>query len=186
MIETDDILVAAHYIQKGSVIAYPTESVFGLGCDIYNENAVRNLLAIKNRPITKGFIVLASSFDQVQNLIQPIAPSALFRVMASWPGAVTWVFPCGDNIPHYLRGDHNSLAIRVTAHPVARNLCKAFGGPIVSTSANFDGQIPATDPGMVKLLFADKIACLLTGALGGRAKPTPIYNAVTGDVIRQG
>jgi L-threonylcarbamoyladenylate synthase len=186
LIETEDILVAANCIYKGDVIAYPTESVFGLGCDIHNENAVRNLLAIKNRSIAKGFIVLASSFDQVQDLIQPITPLALSRVMASWPGAVTWVFPCCDNIPHYLRGDHNSLAIRVTAHPVARNLCKAFGGPIVSTSANFDGEMPATDAGMVKLLFADKIACLLNGALGGLAKPTPIYNAVTGDVIRQG
>ena len=147
---------------------------------------LENYYQQKKRPLEKGFIVLASSFDQVKDLLQPIEPRALFKVMASWPGAVTWVFPCKESIPHHLRGNHNSLAVRVTAHPVARALCSAVGGPIVSTSANLTGQMPAMDGRTIKLLFADEVDCLLLGPLGGRAKPTPIYNATTGEIIRPG
>ena len=186
MIDTDDVYLAARSISKGGIISYPTESVFGLGCDPGNEVAVRTLLDIKNRSISKGFILIASKLDQVLDWLEPIEPRSLARVMASWPGPVTWLFPCKEDVPHYVRGDHQTLAVRVTAHPIARALCEAYDGPIISTSANFDGQIPATNGRTVRLLFGEKIDLLLDGSLGGRLNPTPIFNAVTGEVLRQG
>jgi L-threonylcarbamoyladenylate synthase len=186
VIETQDIYLAARHIAHGDIVAYPTESVFGLGCSPYNEMAVRKLLAMKNRPATKGFILIASDISQVLDLLEPIEPRALARVMATWPGAVTWVFPCQQHVPYYLRGEHNTLAIRVTAHPVASQLCAAAKSAIISTSANHDGQIPATNARTVQLLFGDQLDVLLDGDLGLRARPTPIYNSLTGDVIRTG
>ena len=176
MLETKDIEVAAEQIRQGEVIAYPTESVFGLGCDIYNATAVEKLLAAKQRPTNKGFIIIASDFSQVEELLESLEPRALARITASWPGAITWVFPCKADVPYHLRGEHNSIAIRITAHPVARALCQTLGQAIISTSANLSGQLPATDAKTIRLQFAGRIACLLDGALGGLAKPTPIFN----------
>lgn len=186
MIKTDDVYLASRHVSRGDIIAYPTESVFGLGCDPANEVAVRRILHVKSRPIAKGFILIASNLDQVIDYLEPIEPRALARVMVSWPGPVTWVFPCLDSVPYYLRGDHRSLAIRISAHPIVKALCDALQGPIISTSANVDGQIPATDERTVSLMFKDQIDLLLMGDLGARSSPTPIFNAVTGEVIRQG
>ena len=186
MTQTDDVYTAARHLTAGGVVAYPTESAFGLGCDPGNEVAVRTLLDIKNRPISKGFILIGSNLDQVLDWLEPIEPRSLARVMASWPGPVTWVFPCKEQVPYYVRGDHQTLAVRMTGHPIAKALCEAFKGPIISTSANFDGQIPATNARTVRLLFGDRIDVLLDGALGGRLNATPIFNAVTGEVVRQG
>jgi len=177
---------AAKILTDGGVIAYPTEAVFGLGCDPLNEAAVMRLLHLKNRLPDKGVILIASSWPQLQSFVQYIPPDKLAKVLDTWPGPVTWVFPASDYVPEWIRGAHTTVAVRVTAHPIASLLCKEFGKPIVSTSANIEGHEPARDEKTVQKVFNDKIDLLVSGQVGDHAKPTEIRDALTGKILRAG
>jgi len=173
------------HLKRGGLIAYPTEGVFGLGCDPLNANAVNRLLALKGRAATKGFIVIAATFDQVEPWLAPLDESIRSRCMATWPGPRTWVIPAANSVPVWLRGGRNSLAVRVSAHPVVRALCLAFGGPLVSTSANKSGRLPARHTLQMRRFCLENPALLpVPGALGGLRKPTPIHDALTGRSLR--
>lgn len=176
---------AAGLLHAGGVVAYPTEAVFGLGCDPRNPAAVERLLAIKHRPAAKGLILIAADFDQLLPFIEPPDPELQRRLDATWPGPVTWLLPArADAIP-WVRGAHDTLAVRVTAHAGAAALCRAFGGALVSTSANRLGQPPARTPLQVRLR-CDGVDQVLHGPTGGRRKPTEIRDARSGAQIRQG
>ncbi len=173
-------------LQAGGVIAYPTEAVWGLGCDPSNETAVMKLLALKQRPVEKGMILIAASPAQLEGWVQLDALPAGRRqaVLESWPGANTWIVPAGPRAPRWITGEHTGIAVRITAHPLVQGLCKAWGGPLVSTSANLAGEPPARsreqlDPALLALLDG-----LLDGATGGLAQPTRIRVAATGEVLR--
>lgn len=176
---------AASALRRGGVIAYATESVFGLGCDPLNSTAVTRLLQIKDRPQAKGLILIAANWAQLRPLLQPLDKLTQDKIDASWPGAVTWVLPAQAWVPRWLRGRHNSLAVRIPAHAQARALCSAFGGPVVSTSANPSGRPAAKTSLRVRQYFGDKIDCVLPGTVGGAARPSEIRDAVTGWVVRQ-
>jgi len=174
---------AVKTLEQGGLIAYPTEAVFGVGCDPWDEDAVMELLAIKQRPWTKGLILLASDFNQLQDFIQPLPASLLQQVQTSWPGHVTWLLPVREDVPLYLTGQHNTIAVRVTAHPLAAALCDAFGGAIVSTSANITGLRPAKTVHQVRWQLPE-IDYVLAGACGGASQPSQIRDAVTGEQVR--
>ena len=176
---------AARMLRAGGVIAYPTEAVYGLGCDPLNRNAVQRLLAIKQRPVEKGLILIASRFEQLAPFVQPPGGAIMRRLNETWPGPVTWVLPAGPATPRWLRGSHHTLAVRVTAHPLAAALCDAFGGPVVSTSANPSGRPPARSALQTRLRCPG-VDLVVHGATGGQARPTPIRDAITGDVLRRG
>lgn len=175
---------AAQILREGGVIAYPTEAVFGLGCDPFNEKAVMHLLQLKNRHVDKGLILIASDWKQLELLVEYIAPDHLKKILATWPGPFTWVFPASVLVPEWIRGRHSTVAIRVTDHPIAKELCHSFGKPLVSTSANIEGHPPARKEEDVGKIFAEKIDLIVNGAVGGLAKPTEIRDALTGKVLR--
>ena len=175
---------AAHALRHGGIIAYPTEAVYGLGCDPLNAPAVLRLLALKNRPVEKGLILIASDFQQLAPFVRAPEPEMMRRISATWPGAVTWLLPALVTTPAWLRGAHDTLAVRVTAHPQAAALCRAFGGALVSTSANPAGRPPARHPLRVRHYFSGSLDCILSGAVYSHTKPTEIRDAVTGKVIR--
>ena len=93
ILQSNDIGLAVQYLRQGKVIAHPTESVFGLGCDPENIDAVSRILQIKHRALDKGFILIASSWEQLEPLVTYLQPSQLTRVFATWPGPTTWLFP---------------------------------------------------------------------------------------------
>lgn len=172
-------------MQQGGVIAYPTEAVWGLGCDPFNEAAVNHLLKIKRRPMEKGLILIASSVQQVQPLLDNLAPEEYSRVTASWPGPVTWILPDPHNlIPYWVKGKHSSVAVRVSNHYLVKELCDEFGSMIVSTSANFSDRDPARDKLKVNIHFRDKVATILPGELGQLEKPTSIYRLDSDKPVR--
>lgn len=175
---------AARAIHGGGIIAYPTEAVFGLGCDPLNPEAVRRLLALKQRPMNKGLILIAADLDQLTPFIAPLDADALASVQQVWPGPHTWLLPARAETPRWLRGDHDTIAVRVTAHPLAAALCRAAGHAIVSTSANRTGQHPATSPLQLRRQFGDQLDMILSGNLGQANKPTTIRDLKTGRVIR--
>lgn len=158
--------------------------MWGLGCEPLNEHACRRIVRLKRRGGRKGFILVASDYAQVQQFLAHISRPKLKRVFATWPGPVTWLLPAAAWVPKYLTGGRATLAVRVTAHPVAAALCAQYGGPIVSTSANVSGRAPARSALQVQRQFGDALDYLLPGALGGRSKPTQIRDFATGQVLR--
>jgi len=178
-----DCQEAAELILHGQVIAYPTEAVYGLGCDPLNYDAVMQLLNIKGRSISKGLILIASDFDQLKPFIQDLTDEQLAPAIESWPGPFTWVIPANANTPHWLTGDHQSIAVRVTNHPIAKELCARSNSALVSTSANIDGQQPAISatechekcPG---------IKYVVSGNVDKNSQPTSITDLLSGDKIR--
>lgn len=178
----NQIQEAKAYLVAGSILAYPTEAVYGLGCDPFNERAVIRLLALKQRTIEKGLILLIANWQQLDALIAPLASTLLEPVKTTWPGPVTWLFPKADTIPYWLSGAHDSIAIRMTNHPIASQLCQ--DGPIVSTSANKSGLPPATTLDALCEQFPEGIDAFMRGELGGAKSPSKIYDVQSGRQLR--
>lgn len=172
-------------LRAGGVIAYPTEGVWGLGCEPRNELAVSRLLALKKRDWRKGLILIAADFGQLEPFVQLPSRTAQKRAFSTWPGPSTWVFPASDHTPLWISGDRDSVAIRVTAHPLAKALCEAYGGPIVSTSANRAGHPPARSATQVRLEFPRQLDALVPGPLGDRDGPSVIRDVISGLILRR-
>lgn len=178
--------VAATALRAGGVIAYPTEGVYGLGCDPDDRAAFEHLFALKQRPATQGVLLLAATFDQIAPYIDQarVPADVMAEVRASWPGPHTWIFPRSERVPDWVAGSHDGIALRVTAHEPAAELCRTCGMAIVSTSANPHGQPPAGDVATVQRHFPQGLAGIVDAPLGGLDKPTSIRDALTGAIIR--
>ncbi|MGH8077394.1 MAG: Sua5/YciO/YrdC/YwlC family protein [Lysobacter sp.] len=181
-----DLPAAADALRRGSVIAYPTEAVWGLGCDPFDEAAVLRLLAIKQRAVDKGLILIAGAFAQLEGLLAWDALPVERRdvVVESWPGPNTWIVPATARVPRWITGDHHGVAVRVSAHPDVIALCAAFGGPLVSTSANLTGHAPAFTRDALDPALLARIDGVMAGGTAGLAAPTPIRDALTGAQLR--
>jgi len=175
---------AVRHIEAGGVIAYPTETVYGLGCDPFNAQAVLHLIELKQRNIEQGVILIASDLAQLEPLLLPLGAAARKRLTGSYAHPVTWVLPCPEEIPVWLRGVHTSLAVRISRHPIAGALCTRLGGPLVSTSANLHGGHPATTPLAVRRAFDDRLDYILHGPVGADARPSQIRDGLTGKILR--
>lgn len=182
--KTTSIEHAVYCLKKGGIIAYPTEAVYGLGCDPLHQQAVERLNAIKGRPLAKGFILIAENWEQVAPWTQPISEHIKTKILASWPGHTTWIFPASESAPDWLCGPNQTIAVRVSNHPVVQALCHQFNHPIISTSANHHREAPIRDLDLLIKTFAGEIDAIVEGALGREKKPSQIYNAVTGALIR--
>ena len=177
---------AAKCLQDGEIIAYPTEAVYGLGCDPRNETTVRRLLALKDRPANLGLILIADRLDRFIPFTKPVSSEQMSRAMSTWPGPVTWLFPRAPDVPDWLAGEHETIALRLTEHPVCRALCAEFGGAIVSTSANAGGAEPARNARTVEAYFASGVAGIVIGELGSGDRPSEIRDLESGRIIREG
>lgn len=174
--------IAAH-LRRGGLIAYPTESCYGFGCDPANRTAVLRLLKLKQRPQHKGLIVIASSYRQVARYLQPLTPDEQQRLIAGGAQAITYLMPCRHSTPRWLRGSHDTLAVRFSAHREAAALCKSLGLALVSTSANRSGQCPARTYAQCQRRFGRKV-WVLPGRVGMRKKPSTIRAWAGGKIIR--
>lgn len=177
---------AAECLRQGGVIAYPTEAVWGLGCDPWNIAAVARLLALKQRDPAKGLILVAGNVQQVQPWLDALSVAQQKTLKDSWPGPVTWLVPDEMVAPSWVRGEHASIALRVSDHPVVQGLCEAFGGPMVSTSANPAGKAPARTAFDVRRYFGAALDAVAPGQTGGRTRPTEIRDLITGEIARHG
>jgi len=185
MLNAWQIRRAVDYIEQGGVIAYPTEAVWGLGCDPYAQAAVMKLLPLKKRPVEKGLILVASELAQVEHLLQSLNPQQRQRVVDSWPGPNTWLLPDPQGlVPEWIKGEHSSVAVRVSDHPLVCALCDRFGGLLVSTSANPATREPALTKTKVNAYFGQGLDFVLAGELGGRSSPSVIRDAVSLDTLR--
>ena len=206
---TDSVIQAAHWLKQGQLLAYPTESVWGIGCDPFNQQAVMQLLAIKQRPIEKGMIVVTDSPSRLTALLDGLTVVERQTVLDSWQDysinatakqAHTWLLAIPKNlpitIPLWITGAHDSVAVRVIDHPLVKQLCAQMVsesnpyGFIVSTSCNPSGHSPARSLSEAQTYFLDdrmylnEGVCYLQGETLGYQLPSQIGDALTGQVIR--
>ncbi|MDR5900504.1 L-threonylcarbamoyladenylate synthase [Halomonas icarae] len=184
MSQAHQIEQAAATLRQGGVIAYPTEAVWGLGCDPDNEEALARLLRLKRRDPAKGVILVAASIDQFDAWLEGLPAEQQAPLAASWPGPNTWLVPHNGRSLPLVHGEHDRVALRVSAHPLVAALCEAFGGPIVSTSANVASEPPAMSADEVRTLFGTELDAVVEGELGGLARPSTIRDLVSGRVLR--
>ncbi|UPW18475.1 Sua5/YciO/YrdC/YwlC family protein [Agarivorans sp. TSD2052] len=171
-------------LKQGQVLAYPTEAVFGLGCDPDQQSAVEKILKIKHRPVEKGLILLASDLAQLLPYIEYAALSAEQRQLLITPQLrpTTWLVPVSELTPKWICGQFSSVAVRLTSHPVVSAVCDVWGKPLVSTSANYSGEPPAVTANQATQLSGVDI--VLDGPLGGATQTSQIKDIFTGAVIR--
>lgn len=176
---------AVNLLHQKQIIAYPTESIYGLGCDPDNEKVIKKLLQLKKRSMTKGLILIAASFEMLRPYIdESVLTEAQKRdIMATWPGPVTWLLPKSKHVSTCLSGKFDCLAVRITAHETAKNLCRQYGKPIISTSANYCGQAPCHTPEEISHYFGSDFP-IVEGRLGKRKTPSQIRDSRTGKIIR--
>lgn len=189
VLSLSDVDAAAALVRKGGLLAYPTEAVFGLGCDPCRPSAVGRLHRLKQRDPAQGFLLIAASESQLDPFVEwsALSPCQLDAVRVTWPGPVTWVLPRRRDSSSVIAGAHQGIAVRVTAHDAAATLCRALGSAIVSTSANLHGREPARSVSDVQRQFAGSdLDAILSAPLGGLGKPTEIRNAMTDEVVRSG
>ena len=186
MTSVADITQAAHLLRGGGVIAYPTEAVWGLGCDPRNEAAVLRLLALKQRAVDKGLILIAADETQLAPYIDMTALEDAQRaaVHASWPGPHTWIVPASTNAPAWITGTHTGIAVRVSALPTVIALCNAFGGALVSTSANRAGDPAPSSRDALDQVIVSGVDAVSVGETGELQRPTVIRDARSGDMLR--
>ncbi|GGX94266.1 threonylcarbamoyl-AMP synthase [Litchfieldella qijiaojingensis] len=184
MSDTAAIESAVNALRAGGVIAYPTEAVWGLGCDPDSGEALTALLRLKQRDPAKGLILIAGDIAQFSEWLGDLPYELHAPLVASWPGPNTWLVPDNGRSHPLLRGCHDSVALRVSDHPLVAELCAAFGGPIVSTSANLAGEPAALSAAEVRRQFGDKLAAIVDGPLGGHDRPSTIRDLRSGRVLR--
>lgn len=170
-------------IHSGGVIAYPTEAVWGLGCHPLDAEAVQRLLWLKHRPMEKGLILVAAEIQQFDFLLWDLPQAQFAKLQLSWPGPNTWLVPHQGRLPHWITGNHATVALRVSAHPLVRQLCNACG-PLVSTSANPAGRPAARTRLRVEQYFHGQLDAIVGGSLGPQRNPSIIRDLQTDTVIR--
>jgi L-threonylcarbamoyladenylate synthase len=173
---------AAEVLLGGGVIAYPTEGVFGLGCLPRDTDAVRRLLDIKKRDPSKGLILIAANASQFDEWID--LPDAVLMPEPDPTQPITWIVPAGSRVPPVVRGDNAGLAVRITTNPVAGNICRSVGSPVVSTSANLSGQPVAPDEETLRRQFGDLVDYIVPGACGPASGPSEIRELLSGKILR--
>lgn len=176
--------ILSDHLKRGGIIAYPTESCYGLGCDPRNRDAVRRILKLKQRPQRKGLILIASQYAQVARYLKPLTSNEQAKLQHDGAQAVTYLMPVKDSAPRWLRGDHDTLAVRLTAHPFAKQLCRSAGRALVSTSANRSGCRPAKTYAECQRLFGNKV-WVLRGRVGKRKQPSTIRAWSDGRILRK-
>lgn len=180
------IIDAVAALGRGGIVACPTESVWGLSCDPFAEASVSRLLELKQRELDKGLILVAATLAQFKGLADwdALPDTRVDAVQASWPGPHTWIVPATTAVPAWITGVHTGVALRVSAHPVVVALCSAFGGPLVSTSANRASApaartLAALDPALLAELDG-----YVAGETGQRDRPSDIRDARSDAILR--
>lgn len=174
----------AELICNGGVVAYPTEGCYGLGCNPMNAEAVKRILNIKRRHFSKGLILVGDHINRFDSYFTHLPETTAQEIMASWPGPVTWLLPASRNVPRVIRGNHQSIALRVSKHPVVRMLCREANMAIVSTSANRAAQMPLRALPSVMAEFGEDVDGIVAGRIGQRRNPSVIRNSRDGSYVR--
>ncbi len=174
---------AADAIRQGEVVAYPTETVYGLGVDPFSEDALARLAAVKGRESPKAVLLVIGDAAQLDGLVTSVSPLARAYMDAFWPGPLSLLFPRSPALPEALTGGSDKVCVRCPSSTVARGLCLAVGGPVTSTSANRTGGEPASHLAQVNL---DNVAVGVDGGALPARQPSTVYDPDENVIHRPG
>ncbi|MGQ0810569.1 MAG: L-threonylcarbamoyladenylate synthase [Nitrospiraceae bacterium] len=173
----DDVIHAATQVVADSgIIAFPTESFYGLGVNPMDAQAVARLCSIKSRPSGKPILVLIGDPGQLSSLISQIPPAARVLMEQLWPGPLTIIFPASNLLPGMLTGDTGTIGIRLTAHPLTAAVLRRVG-PLTGTSANRSGEPPGQTPEEVQAQLGSEIDLILDGGRSPGGVPSTVIDA---------
>jgi L-threonylcarbamoyladenylate synthase len=176
----------AKAILSGAVIAYPTDTVWGLGCHPLNYHSVQRILVIKKRPVDKGVILVTPDLSYVRPYLSDhLSSSSLKELSAPLIPPTTWLVPTHPDCPAWLRGNHSTLAIRITNHAFVREICEATRSPIVSTSANRSGKTTIRNSLQARIQFGSEVDAIITGYSTGGHKASRIQSLDSGQKLRE-
>ncbi|MGV6815873.1 MAG: L-threonylcarbamoyladenylate synthase [Thiotrichales bacterium] len=181
---TDDIQEAAQWLQAGCVIAYPTATVYGIGCLPDDVKALNKVLQAKAREAHKGLILIGANQTQLEPYTGSLTTSQWQRIAQEHKRPVTWVVPAAAALSELISGGRDTVAIRITHWPVTRKLCLAADQALVSTSANLSGEHPVTDYHDLALQLVQNLDGVLTGDCAKTGKPSTIRDLLSGAVLR--
>ena len=172
----EELEPALDVLKRGGVIAYPTETVYGLGADIYDEEAVRRIFQIKRRETGKPFPIIIKSNAVAKTLCAEISELAFSLIQRFWPGPLTLILKAADQVPDYLIGKDKKIGLRIPDHPITKTLLGCYPNPLISTSANISGGKAATrareiDPGL-----ADKVDLIIDGGICEMQNPSTVLD----------
>ncbi len=172
-------------LNNGEIIAYPTEGVYGIGCNARNLKSVIKIAELKQRPIEKGMIILISDLKIIKDWIVGLPEEEIKKLYTEYSGyTYTWLLPKSLNCPYEVSGDSDCLAVRITQHPVAKALCLSLNAPLISTSANPQSLPSAKTVEEVSKYFNGKISGIVSGEVGSLRDATRIQNIKTDQFIR--
>ncbi len=183
MKKSADLDRAVKSIKTQGVIAYPTEGVWGLGCDPFSRSAVDKLLNLKKRPVEQGLLLVGGHISQFDVFLEGLERKYYEELDRVWPGPTTFLVPDNGSSPRWVVGKHKTLGLRISDHPAIKSLC-ALTGPLISTSANISGLPPVESAEAIRQVFREDIDYILDGELGELGKPTQIKNIMTGEILR--
>ena len=177
-------------LKKGGIIIYPTDTVYGLGCDITNQKAIEKIARIRGiKPEKAHFSFICHDLRHISDYIKPI-DNETFRVLKkALPGAFTFIFNASKKVPKLLSSNKKTVGIRVPDNNIARGIVKLLGNPIISTSIRDEDEILeySTDPELIYEKFKDLVDVVIDGGYGDN-EPSTVIDCTTGtfDVIREG
>lgn len=184
--EQDCLSKSVRALNTGEVIAYPTEGVYGLGCDPSNPEAVKTIYDLKERSTNKGFILISHHWNTIAPWLIPLPAPRMKAILSTWPGPITWILPASSLLPQHLQNTNGTIAVRITAHAFSKALCHAFNKPLISTSANKTNHDPCRTAKSVQDAFKEGVALIVDGPLGSQNCPTEIREGATGHILRPG
>jgi len=170
------------FIRQGGIIAYPTESCFGLGCDPRNRKAINKIIKLKKRSLNKNFILIGSSIKQFNYFLNPLDNSTSTNLFSKWPGPHTWLMTANNRCPNWLKSN-SKIALRISSFSSCQLLTKSLDMAITSSSLNLTGKIPLKNYRDV-CRFLPKQVKLIKGRVGKSKRPSVIQDFKTKKIIR--
>ncbi|HIC91602.1 MAG TPA: threonylcarbamoyl-AMP synthase [Syntrophaceae bacterium] len=182
------IFKAAQIITAGGIVAYPTETFYGLGVDAFNVHAIERIYYIKKRDPSKPILVIIENQRYLKELVSDVPPSARKLIKRFWPGPLTIIFKASPKVPAILTGNTGTIGMRISNHPVALELVRAVGRPITATSANISGQLGLVNALDVFKTFKHQLDLILDGGVTQGKKGTTIVNIALDPprIVREG
>ena len=180
-----DVFESIDWLNNGKILIHPTEGVWGLGCDAFNEKAFKKIYFLKKRDSQKSFILLASSYDAIKKYIIKLTDDDISFLKKSWPGPVTLLIKFNNELPSHLKNHTGKIAIRVSNHLPLESLFNGFSGLMISTSANISGEEAINDPIEIINTFDDIDVAYYNESLGTNRKPSTVIDLASRKIIRK-
>jgi len=184
------IAQVAEVLKKGGLIIYPTDTVYGLGCDITNQKAIEKICKIRGiKPEKANFSFICSDLSHISDFIKPIDTTVFRLLKKALPGPFTFIFNANNNVPKLLSSNKKTVGIRVPDNNIAREIVRTLGNPILSTSIKDDDELIeySTDPELIHEKYENLVDLVIDGGFGDN-EPSTVVDCTSGDfeIIREG